>query len=102
MRSFLISDNRDTLIGMKMAGIDGVIIKERQEVIEKIEELKKTDDIGIIIITEKISLMVNDYVYKLKLSKDKPLIIEIPDRHGSNKGQDSILRYIKESIGLKI
>ncbi|ERK29765.1 MULTISPECIES: V-type ATP synthase subunit F [Clostridium] len=102
MRSFLISDNRDTLIGMKMAGIDGVIIRERQEVIEKIEELKKTDDIGIIIITEKISLMVNDYVYKLKLSKDKPLIIEIPDRHGSNKGQDSILRYIKESIGLKI
>jgi V/A-type H+-transporting ATPase subunit F len=87
---------------MKMAGIDGVIIRERQEVIEKIEELKKTDDIGIIIITEKISLMVNDYVYKLKLSKDKPLIIEIPDRHGSNKGQDSILRYIKESIGLKI
>lgn len=102
MRSFLISDNKDTLIGMKMAGIDGIIIKERQDIIEKIEELKKVDDIGIIIITEKISLIINDYVYKLKLSKNKPLIIEIPDRHGPNKGQDSILRYIKESIGLKI
>lgn len=102
MRSFLISDNIDTLVGMKMAGIDGVVIHERQDIIKKIEELKKIEDIGIVIITEKISLLIYDVVDEIKLSKHKPLIVEIPDRHGSKKGQDSIIRYVKESIGLKI
>jgi V/A-type H+-transporting ATPase subunit F len=102
MKSYLISDNVDTFVGMKMAGIEGVVLHDREEIIEKIEKLKNDDSIGIIIITEKIGILVPDEVSIIKLSKERPLLIEIPDRHGSNKGSDSILRYVKEAIGLKI
>ena len=102
MKSYLISDNMDTFVGMKMAGIESIILHEREEIIKKIEELRKDEEIGIIIVTEKIALLIPDEVSKIKLSKERPLLIEIPDRHGSSKGKDSILKYVKESIGLKI
>lgn len=102
MKSYLISDNVDTFVGMKMVGMEGIVLHEKEEIIEIIEQLEKDKEIGIIIITEKIGILVPDEVSIIKLSKERPLLIEIPDRHGSNKGSDSILRYVKEAIGLKI
>lgn len=102
MRSYLISDNVDTFVGMKMAGIDSIVLHKREEIIEKIEELKNNQEIGIIIITEKIGRLIPDEVSLIKLSKERPLLVEIPDRHGSSKGSDSIVKYVKEAIGLKI
>ncbi|MCB2288755.1 V-type ATP synthase subunit F [Clostridium sp. CS001] len=102
MKSYLISDNVDTFVGMKMAGIESILLHKREEIVEKIEELKKDQAVGIIIITEKVALLIPDVVRDIKLSKERPLLIEIPDRHGSSKGSDAILRYVKEAIGLKI
>ena len=31
-----------------------------------------------------------------------PLIVEIPDRHGGGRAKDSITRYVREAIGIKI
>jgi V/A-type H+-transporting ATPase subunit F len=102
MKSYLISDNVDTFVGMKMVGMEGVLLHEKQEIADKIKQLEKDKEIGIIIITEKIALLIPDEVNRIKLSKERPLIVEIPDRHGWSKGSDSILRYVKEAIGLKI
>ena len=102
MTSYLISDNVDTFVGMKMAGIEGVVLHEKEKILEKIKELKKNQGIGIIIITEKIALLIPDEVSIIKLSKERPLLVEIPDRHGWNRSSDSILRYVKEAIGIKI
>ncbi|RKW39949.1 MAG: ATP synthase subunit F, partial [Lachnospiraceae bacterium] len=33
MISYLISDNRDTLVGMRLAGITGVLLRERDEML---------------------------------------------------------------------
>lgn len=102
MKAFLISDNVDTFVGMKVAGIKGIVVHSKEEILFKIEELKEDKEIGIIILTEKISRLVYEEVRELKLKKQGPLIIEIPDRHGTIKGDNSILKYVKESIGLKL
>lgn len=102
MKAFLISDNVDTFVGMKISGIKGIVLHEKFEIINKLEEVKKDKDIGMIIITEKIAMLVPEEVNKMKLSKDCALIIEIPDRHGTIKGKNPITGYVKESIGLKI
>lgn len=102
MRAFMISDNIDTFVGLKFAGIDSIVLHSREELIEKLEELKKNKDIGIIILTEKAAALAEDKVREIKLSKSIPLVVEIPDRHGSIRGKDSILKYVREAIGLKI
>ena len=67
MKMYLISDNIDTLTGMRLAGVDGIVVHER-------EELRWT----------------------------MPLLIEIPDRHGTGRKKDFITSYVNEAIGLKL
>jgi len=102
MRSYLISDNMDTFVGMQMAGIEGVVLYEKEQIIEKIRELKMDKGIGIIIITEKIGLLISSEVRNIKLSKEGPLLVEIPDRHGLKRSSEYILKYVKDAIGIKI
>ena len=38
----------------------------------------------------------------IKLNRTFPLLLEIPDRHGSGRRPDFITAYINEAIGIKI
>lgn len=102
MKSFLISDNHDTWVGMRLAGIDGVVLHEREAVLDVLKAAMTDADIGIIIVTEKIVDLVHDEIMAYKIKNKKPLIIEIPDRHGTTRGSDVITSYIRESVGIRI
>ena len=102
MRMFLISDNVDTKTGMRLAGIDGFVVHERDEVKHALKEALSDPEIGLVLITEKLAELISGEIYKLKLSYRTPLIVEIPDRHGTSKAEESITRYIRDAIGLKI
>ncbi|SHJ64903.1 V-type ATP synthase subunit F [Paramaledivibacter caminithermalis] len=101
MKSYLISDNQETLIGMRLAGIEGVIAHTKEEILEEFKKLLEHRDIGIVIITEKILSMAEEEIMKVKLERDYPLITVIPNRD-PQKREDYISKYIKESIGIKI
>ena len=48
MRMYLISDNTDTLTGMRLAGVDGVIANEKGTLEKALNEVLKDKNIGII------------------------------------------------------
>ena len=102
MRMFLISDNVDTLTGMRLAGIDGVVVQEKQEIKQALDEVLSQKDIGIILMTEKLGKEIPEIVDDIKLNRTFPLLLEIPDRHGSGRRPDFITAYINEAIGIKI
>lgn len=102
MKTFLISDNLDSLVGLKIAGIKGSVVHTREEVLKVLEDLLKDNKVSTIIVTEKIAELIPEELNKIKLSKLLPLVVEIPDRHGSKKGEDHLLNYVKEAIGLKL
>ena len=102
MKSYLISDNRDTLVGMRMAGVKGEIVTDKKEAENLLDNLIKDKEIGIILITEKAACMVKEKVNFVKQKMHQPLVIEIPDRHGSIKEDDYITGYVRDSIGIKI
>lgn len=101
MRSFLISDNKDTIVGLRLAGIDGVLATKSKDIIEELDKAIENKDIGIIILTEDTFNKVKDKVLEIKLRKKVPLIITIPNRYGM-RDKDFITKYIKDSIGIKI
>jgi len=102
MRMFLISDNIDTQTGMMLAGVAGVVVHEENEVRAALDKALGDESIAIILITEKLAKLIPDYIRYIKLNVKSHLIIEIPDRHGTSRPADSITRYVKEAIGLKI
>lgn len=102
MQLYLISDNHDTLVGLRLAGIDGVVVHTAPEVRSALLSAIDNPEIGIVLLTEKLVALSPDLVYDLKLNRQRPLIVEIPDRHGSGRGSESITRYIRDAIGVKI
>ena len=102
MRAYLISDNIDTATGMRLAGIEGVVVHEKEELEEAFSKVLKRKDVSVVFITELLSTKFQQVVAKVKLEHRQPLILEIPDRHGSRKRADFITSYISEAIGVKL
>ncbi len=102
MKFFLLSDNVDTLTGMRLAGIKGVLVHEREEVLAALEEVCGRKDVGILLVTELLAEKVAEELKSVRLDSTKPIVTIIPDRHGERRRSDYITNYIKESIGLKI
>ena len=102
MKFFLISDNIDTQMGMRLAGIEGVVVHERQEVLEVLEKVLHREDVAVILMTTRLVETCPEVISELKLKLKKPLIEEIQDRHGSAKIGETIDRYVSEAIGVKL
>ena len=95
MKFYLLSDNIDTQMGMRLAGIEGVVLEE-------LERVMHMEDIAIVLMTTKLIETCPEVISELKLKQKKPLIVEIPDRHGSAKIGETIDRYVSEAIGVKL
>ena len=102
MKMFLISDNIDTQTGMRLAGVSSVVVHTKQEVIQAINKALEDREIGILIVTEKLGKLVPELLDEIKMTRTMPLIVEVPDRHGSDKGNDPITRYIRDAVGIRI
>ncbi|HHW67988.1 MAG: V/A-type H+/Na+-transporting ATPase subunit [Epulopiscium sp.] len=102
MKSFVISDNHDTWVGMRLAGISGVVVHEKDEILKEIDKVLQDKEIGILIVTELIMEIAKEKLMELKMKPNYPLVIEIPDRHGFRNNDNRIMSYIKESIGIGI
>ena len=102
MKFHLISDNIDTIVGMRLAGITGVLVHEDEEVKKALTDAMAREDVAVILMTEKLVKLCPDLVYDLKLNRQRPLIVEIPDRHGNGRTKDSITKYVRDAIGVKM
>ena len=102
MKMFLISDNIDTYTGMRLAGVEGVVVHEREELHRALEEAISNKENGIILLTEKFGKEFPDIIDDVRLNHKLPLLIEIPDRHGTGRAPDFITSYVNEAIGLKV
>lgn len=102
MKFRLISDNHDTAMGMRLAGIDGVVVHTAEEVGRELRAAMEREDIGIVLMTEGLVKLCPELIYDIKMNVTRPLIVEIPDRHADGRSENSIARYVREAIGVKI
>ena len=102
MKFFLLSDNVDTVTGMRLAGIEGIVVHEAEETEKALLEAMDNKDIAVILMTEKLIDLIEDKVNELKLARPSPIISEIPDRHATAKISDTISEYLAEAVGIHL
>ena len=102
MRCFCISDNKDTKIGLRLCGIEGIVLNSKKETEDFLDKIIKKKDIAIILITEKLVNLCLEKVYEIKTTIKKPLIVTIPNKEGESSIGETIKKCINESIGIKI
>ncbi len=65
--------------GLRTAGIEYSIITEKEEILDKINEILEDKSIGILGITETIYKMIEQEILKIQEKNNLPLIIKIPN-----------------------
>ena len=98
---YLISDNIDTYTGMRLAGVEGAVVHERNELLQELDKVMADKEVGIVLLTEKFGRDFPDIVNRVKMNR-MPLFVEIPDRHGTGRKPDFITSYVNEASGLKL
>lgn len=102
MRTILISDNNDTLVGMRLAGIEAILAKQPEEIREALDYVLSHEEFGILIVTEHIFEIAKEELMEIRMYRRSPLIVEVPDRHGQRRPDNYITQYINESVGIKL
>ncbi len=97
----MISDSTDTLVGLRLAGVEGISAHTAEEVRAGLKRCRDNPEIGIVLMTDRLSELCPEAVLDMKLNSTRPLLLTIPDRHGP-AGRSNISKYIKDAIGVDI
>jgi V/A-type H+-transporting ATPase subunit F len=87
---------------MRLAGIEGVVVHGYDETSRAMKEVLLSEDVAIIAITEKAAAHVPEIMQNLREHGELPIVVEIPDRHGTNRGSDFLTKYVRDAIGVKM
>ena len=75
MKYFVITDSTDTQVGLRLAGIEGVVVREEPLVRAAIQTAAADPDIAVLLITEKLAALCQDLIAPLKLTAQRPLVV---------------------------
>ena len=95
MRLFLVSDKVDPVIGMRLAGVEGVCLREPERLAEALETAAGTADIGVLLYTAGVR-------ESCPQRQNRPLLLEIPDGESASGNSGSITEYIQEAVGIHL
>lgn len=101
MKFYLLTDDADTLVGLRLAGIQGKLLQKNEDALAQIEKISENDDVGMILITPAVAKALGSSLTELK-KKNLPLITEIPDSNPQNNSADNVTAYIRDAVGIKI
>lgn len=100
MKFYLISDDRDALTGMHLAGIEGEYCDNMQNARQAMLEAIKNKDIGVLLITDSIAQACPETVSDIKINCVTPLLVEIPNSENPQSKNDSIMKIVHDVIGI--
>lgn len=74
MKIYCITENNDLEVGLKLAGCDGITLQENDNIEEKIDEVVKNKEIGILVVSKEIYKKSKEKIDDIRINKKLPLI----------------------------
>jgi len=101
MKVVVIGDE-DTAALFRFAGAGEVIVAD-EDVGEKFDKVVEDGEVAIVLITERVADKIARKIEKVKLQRELPVIVEIPDKKGKAEGrEDSVEKLIKRAVGVEV
>ncbi len=100
MKMYLLSDNVDTLRGMRLAGVEGAVVHRQDELAAQLELLAGAQDVAVVLVTQKLTAAFSATLEAFGQKHKTPLFVTVPDRHGA--WSDRLTAYIKDAIGISV
>lgn len=101
MKFYCIADE-DTARGFRLAGIETKVAATVEQARVNIDDVTAQPDCGVIIITEKVAAWIRPQIETIRLTRDCPLIVEIPGPEGPLSGRKSLREFVQEAVGVSV
>jgi V/A-type H+-transporting ATPase subunit F len=99
MKTLVIADE-DTVIGFSLAGVQGIIVTSEEEIRNAFDRATQANNVGIVLITERVAQMIREKVDNWILGGKHPLMVEIPNAQGPLEGRRTPHEFVKSAIGV--
>jgi V/A-type H+-transporting ATPase subunit F len=101
MKFYCIADE-DTARGFQLAGVEARVATTAEQARAAIDAAVTRPDFGVVIITEKVAAWIMQQVEMIRLTRDRPLIVEIPGPEGPLSGRKSLREFVQEAVGISV
>lgn len=100
MNFFCIADSNSSL-GFRLVGVDTREVSTRNETLEALKVALAKENVGVILVTQKVASFIRQEMDSLIYKRELPLILEIPSR-GVAREKKSVSEVLKKAIGITI
>ncbi len=98
----LVIGNPEAVQGFSLVGVNGQAAGTAEEANQALDNALESKDVGIILITQDVSRLIEARMDRLKLRSTVPLVVEIPGPEGVSPDQPSLGDIVLRAIGIKI
>jgi vacuolar-type H+-ATPase subunit F/Vma7 len=98
----LVIGHPDAVLGFSLVGVAGKAVTNAAEANQALDEALSSSEIGIILVTQDISKLIEARMDNLKLHSTVPLVVDIPSPEGVSPDQPSLSDIVLRAIGVKI
>ena len=98
MRVLVIADHA-TCLAFSLGGIMTRSVREAEEALAALDVAVQNQEIGLVLITEKIAALIRSKVDNIIYTEHRPLVVEIPDTKGPLPGRPSARERMVSLIG---
>lgn len=102
MKSYVITDNISTLIGMQLAGIEGQLISSSDSFTTVFDQVTKNDEIGILMIAPKLIEANQKKVDQVRFNQEVPLIVEVSGAEEYENNRNKITETIQKAVNISV
>ena len=101
MKVAIIGD-ADTVALFAFAGASETVVAA-DDVEDQFDRLVDTPEMGVIVITERVADQLMKKITKIKLQRELPIIVEIPDKQGKIADRENSLdTLIRRAVGIGV
>jgi len=98
----LVIGNQEAVLGFSLAGVQGQMVSSVEETNLALDKALSSPDVGIVLVTQDVSSMIQPRMDQLQLRSTIPLVVEIPGPEGISPDQPSLSDVVLRAIGVKI
>ena len=101
MKIKLITERTDASIGLRLAGVESVCVRNSAAAAEQLDIARNDADMGVLMFTPGVEKLCPDMIAEIR-SAGRPLLVTVPDSDGRHESANVISDYIQNAIGIKI
>jgi vacuolar-type H+-ATPase subunit F/Vma7 len=98
----LVIGHPEAVLGFSLVGVQGQPASTADEANQALDSALAAEGIGIILVTQDVSKLIEVRMDQLKLHSTVPLVVEIPGPQGVSADQPTLSDVVLRAIGVKI